>query len=61
MRRIQTREPTYNHILWEEESRKNEELVRNIGEYPVPRDDFGWKKGGMRRGGGGKVGLKLTR
>ena len=34
LKRIQTRQPTYNHLKWEEERRKNEEYLKNICEYP---------------------------
>ena len=40
LRRIQTREPTYNHLQWEEERRHNEQLIRNICEYPLPGDSM---------------------
>jgi hypothetical protein len=36
LRRIQQREPYYNHALWEEERRVHEQYIRNICEYPVP-------------------------
>jgi hypothetical protein len=60
LRRIQTREPTYNHMQWEEERRVNEQLMRNICEHPVPSDQFlnpGYEQYSRRpqggQGGGG--------
>lgn len=34
LRRIQAREPVYNHYQWEEERMQNEKYLRNIMEYP---------------------------
>jgi hypothetical protein len=34
LRRIQTREPTYDRIQWEEEARRNMQYAANIREYP---------------------------
>jgi E3 ubiquitin-protein ligase TRIP12 len=35
LRRIQAREPNYNHLDWEESRRKNEQYLKNIVEYPL--------------------------
>jgi len=35
LRRIQEREPFYDHNKWEEDRKKNEKLVKNISEYPT--------------------------
>ncbi|KAJ1471254.1 KIAA1430-like protein-domain-containing protein [Baffinella frigidus] len=35
LRRIQHKEPYYNHLEWEEESRRAEEYLRNCAEYPI--------------------------
>ena len=35
LRRIQAREPNYNHLDWEESRRKNEQYLKNIAEYPL--------------------------
>ncbi len=45
LKRIQTRQPTYNHLQWEEERRKNEEYLRNISEYPDGLESLRKKKG----------------
>ncbi|KAH7479835.1 hypothetical protein PRIC1_008612 [Phytophthora ramorum] len=34
LRRIQMREPTYDHVQWEEDAKKNERYAANIREYP---------------------------
>ena len=34
LKRIQSRQPTYDHLRWEEERRRNEEYLRNISEFP---------------------------
>jgi hypothetical protein len=34
LKRIQTRQPVYNHLQWENDHKKNEEYCRNISEYP---------------------------
>ncbi|RLO00346.1 hypothetical protein DYB28_011482, partial [Aphanomyces astaci] len=34
LRRIQTRQPTYDHVQWEEEARLHEKYAQNIREYP---------------------------
>lgn len=34
LRRIQTRRPYYNHLEWEDEFRKNEDLVKSIQQLP---------------------------
>jgi E3 ubiquitin-protein ligase TRIP12 len=44
LRRIQMREPTYDHVQWEEEAKKNERYAANIREYtddPQNRDSTG--------------------
>jgi len=35
LRRIQQREPHYNHVEWEEDRKVHEQYLRNICEYPV--------------------------
>ena len=35
LRRIQHKEPYYNHLEWEEKSRRDEEYLRNCAEYPL--------------------------
>lgn len=39
LRRIQMREPTYDHLQWEEDAKKNERYAANIREFP-PSDSF---------------------
>ncbi|EQC39829.1 hypothetical protein SDRG_03249 [Saprolegnia diclina VS20] len=34
LRRIQTRQPTYDHVQWEEEAKLHEKYAQNIREYP---------------------------
>ena len=34
LKRIQRREPTYNHVAWEEDRKVHESYLRNICEYP---------------------------
>ena len=41
LRRIQAREPNYNHLDWEESRRKNEQYLRNIAEYPLLKSKAG--------------------
>lgn len=38
LHRIQTREPHYNHVKWEEDRLASEKYLRNICEYPVGED-----------------------
>ncbi|GBG27875.1 Hypothetical Protein FCC1311_040982 [Hondaea fermentalgiana] len=66
LRRIQERQPYYNHAQWEEERRLQERYVRNICEYPVNGD----KKRRRRRrrgpgagepGASGKKGVSRSR
>ena len=33
LRRIQTRQPTYDHLQWEEDARRNREYGENVREY----------------------------
>ena len=35
LRRIQHKEPYYNHLEWEEQARRDEEYLRNCAEYPL--------------------------
>lgn len=46
LRRIQAREPTYNHLRWEEDRKRSEEWLHNISEYPVVI--CGKERGAMR-------------
>ena len=46
LKRIQRREPYYNHVLWDEERKQQEVLLKNLGEYPY-KDPL--KKGGKSR------------
>lgn len=41
LRRIQAREPNYNHLDWEESRRKNEQYLKNIAEYPLLKNKMG--------------------
>mmetsp|Transcript_15910 Transcript_15910/g.40213 ORF Transcript_15910/g.40213 Transcript_15910/m.40213 type:complete len:223 (+) Transcript_15910:207-875(+) len=57
LRRIQQREPFYNHAQWEEDRKAHEQYMRNICEYPVRQPDQEKKRG---RKGKGKA-LKSSR
>eukprot|EP00514_Thraustochytrium_sp_LLF1b_P010660 CAMPEP_0184554342 /NCGR_PEP_ID=MMETSP0199_2-20130426/34713_1 /TAXON_ID=1112570 /ORGANISM="Thraustochytrium sp., Strain LLF1b" /LENGTH=130 /DNA_ID=CAMNT_0026950351 /DNA_START=397 /DNA_END=785 /DNA_ORIENTATION=- len=47
LRRIQQREPFYNHTEWEQERKTHEQYMRNICEYPVlPSKSHRKRKGG---------------
>jgi len=35
LRRIQHKEPHYSHVEWEEQSRRDQEYLRNCAEYPI--------------------------
>ncbi|GLD94472.1 hypothetical protein PINS_up003083 [Pythium insidiosum] len=38
LRRIQMREPTYDHLQWAEEAKQNDKYALNIREYPEDRE-----------------------
>lgn len=41
LRRIQSREPTYNHLKWEEDRKQNEKYIQNISEFGGVREMAG--------------------
>ncbi|CAK4084800.1 unnamed protein product [Aphanomyces euteiches] len=41
LRRIQTRQPTYDHVQWEEEAKLHEKYAQNIREYPESAPKYG--------------------
>ncbi len=49
LKRIQHRQPTYNHLRWEEERRKNEEYLKNISQFPDGLDSIKKKKKRLNR------------
>ena len=58
LRRIQQREPNYNHAQWEEDRRQHERYMKNICEYPrviglkggkKQQQKQGYKKRGMKQ------------
>ncbi|TMW68359.1 hypothetical protein Poli38472_005827 [Pythium oligandrum] len=47
LRRIQMREPTYDHLQWAEEAKRNDQYAANIREYPE-REREGSPSGDLR-------------
>jgi len=45
LRRIQHKEPYYSHLEWEEQSRRDEEYLRNCAEYPIVLPAIRQKRG----------------
>ena len=45
LRRIQQREPTYDHYHWQEEARKNQEYADNIMEYKQNTSNSSMRRG----------------
>jgi len=41
LKRIQLKEPFYNHLDWEEDAKQHDKYVKNICEYPVPAREGG--------------------
>lgn len=35
LKRIQQAQPVYNHVIWEDDSRKNKSYLQNCAEYPI--------------------------
>eukprot|EP00961_Rhodomonas_salina_P018589 250223-Rhodomonas_salina.4 len=53
LRRIQSKEPHYSHLEWEEQAKRDEEYLRNCAEYPMslPQNTGGsFSKPNSRRG-----------
>lgn len=46
LKRIQQAQPVYNHVIWEDDSRKNKTYLQNCAEYPLVLRSARGKRGG---------------
>jgi hypothetical protein len=56
LRRIQMREPTYDHLQWAEEAKQNDKYATNIREYPPERQGSAGNLGTMSQYAAGPSG-----
>merc|ERR1711871_121744 len=52
LKRIQERQPFYNHLEWERERMQNEKYLRNISQFPESLPSLDTVDGGVAHGDG---------